>query len=340
MSNIINLQEEKNSKLNPDKFHALVVEKLTEIFNDRDEGYVIQKEKREKNNRTKIGYSIRYKNECISPTVYPFEEKLVYTMEDVENTAKYVTEVYDKNIMRKPKSDITQLTDKNYVLSNVVYSVVSKKGNDTYLKDKIAKDYLDLAVIYRVYLRNILEKGEEDTESFSVLITNAVLQQLGITVEELDEAARVNTSKYMGFTAKPVDVTIHELDHRIPAIGYGEYDMSNVSYLPKYLEKYPEQKNMLYVMYGGKYQQHSASIILYPEYFEALANAIDSDLYIIPSSIHECMAFSSKYRFFSEEIEEIKELISFMNTEEVSDEEVLTNSLYKYSRDTGEITIV
>lgn len=330
MINIIDLQERENNKLREaEEFHALVIEKLSMMLNAEKEGYIVTKQEKVCNNISKIGYNIRYKNENISPVIYlPDDIALFMTKSNVENATRYIMHTYKKEC--NPKIDIYPLKNKDYILSNVVYSVVSKKGNEEYLKGKVTKDYLDLAVIYRVKINKYA----------SCLVTKSLLYNMDITKTELDNAAKVNTPRWMQFTVKPIHTEMLDTIIEDRDIMNRDWDMSNISYLPQYFEKYPEEKQMLFVCGSAHLKEYAGSIILYTEYFEALANAMDSDLYIIPSSIHECMAFNSDSDIYGEKIEEIKELISIINTEEVADEEVLSNSLYKYSRDTKEITIV
>ena len=59
-----------------------------------------------------------------------------------------------------------------------------------------------------------------------------------------------------------------------------------------------------------------------------LANKIGSDLYIIPSSIHECIIISTDFG----DPDEASEMIHFVNADFVQEEEQLSDHVYIFSK--------
>ena len=74
--------------------------------------------------------------------------------------------------------------------------------------------------------------------------------------------------------------------------------------------------------------------MLYPDLIQDFADAIDSSFYIIPSSIHELLLLPAEH---DEESREIKSMIREINDTQVSEEEILSYSLYFYDREKGKI---
>lgn len=75
-----------------------------------------------------------------------------------------------------------------------------------------------------------------------------------------------------------------------------------------------------------------ASAILYDGVPERIRDML-GEFYILPSSIHETIVIPKEDR----DIEELRDLVAFVNDTEVADDEVLTNSVYTYDFNTNEL---
>ena len=81
-------------------------------------------------------------------------------------------------------------------------------------------------------------------------------------------------------------------------------------------------------------QYFGAASILDTAELERLSEDFNDDLYLVPSSVHECIILPTTHL----NIDYIKQSILEVNTTVVSIDDFLSNSLYKYSRNTQEIT--
>ena len=73
----------------------------------------------------------------------------------------------------------------------------------------------------------------------------------------------------------------------------------------------------------------------YKEYFAEVASKLKSDLYVLPSSIHEVIAVPTEgYEPWS-----LTKMVGEINDKEVAEEEVLGDSIYRYSLMTGNLSI-
>ena len=69
--------------------------------------------------------------------------------------------------------------------------------------------------------------------------------------------------------------------------------------------------------------------MLYNGLIEEFSNRIKSNLYILPSSIHEVILIPFNEDF---SVEELKEMVKEINTTKVPDNEILSDSVYIYQR--------
>lgn len=69
--------------------------------------------------------------------------------------------------------------------------------------------------------------------------------------------------------------------------------------------------------------------MLYQSVFAELADRLDSNLIILPSSVHELIMTPDSGEFSTEELEKI---VTEINATEVPLNEVLSNHIYRYDR--------
>ena len=84
-------------------------------------------------------------------------------------------------------------------------------------------------------------------------------------------------------------------------------------------------------------EHNGASFIMHSELMEDLAENVKRDFYIIPSSVHELIIMPVD---FGLDVDSIKEMIKSINSEILSAEEKLSDSLYLWDCKKCEVTIV
>lgn len=82
---------------------------------------------------------------------------------------------------------------------------------------------------------------------------------------------------------------------------------------------------------------NGASSLLFNHVFREFANKVEDDLYILPSSIHEVLIVQA--RGYSSDLPELAAMVRDVNNTEVAVDEILSYSVYKYSRDTDTLDI-
>ena len=170
------------------------------------------------------------------------------------------------------------------------------------LKDMPYEIHSDLAVIY--YLEKVSEEG-----IITAPLTFELIKKLGMDEEEIRNTAWRNTLLKKRAVMMPLSEV---LDCECDEDGVTLYVLTNEN------------------MYLG------AVTILYPDLLDMIADKLGSDLYILPSSIHECLLLPEH-----ESIDgaDLRSLVKKVNDSEVGEGEILSYNVYKYSRSDRSVTI-
>ena len=134
----------------------------------------------------------------------------------------------------------------------------------------------------------------------------------GITEQELYDLAKENTKRLYPSRVESMENMLLEMG--IP------------------LEQEIPKENQLYVI-SNEMRNQGAIHALYPENLEKIAEIVDDDLYLIPSSVHEMLAVSKKA---NPDVLRLQDIIHETNLKQVLPEERLSNQVFCYSRATQE----
>lgn len=263
-----------------------------------------------KNNRVVVyGILVLYKEECVGTVVYLEERNLECS--SISELADFVCRQYQKSLVSKNTLDsIKEYGNKQFVLSNVVYQLINREKNADFLKSTPHKDFLDLALIYRV----VLAASEDGLVSY--VVENSFLSETGISLEELDEAARENTIRRLGVCYHTLDEVLKE--HLTPDFVLNEFAKS------------------MYVL-TNKSCTNGAALLVYPNVLADLAEKLGSDLIVLPSSIHEVLIIVDQHGAM---VEDLHDMVEAVNEDVVREEEFLSNNVYRFAKDTGVLEIV
>lgn len=263
------------------------------------------------------GLSLLAKDEktTISPTLYinDMYEKYLRT-EDLQATLREAAEAMDE-VFREatiPPLDISTAKD------NIIFQLVNTMQNEDMLKNLPHREFQDLSIMYRWVV------GVEQQGLSSVVINNHVAESLGMGEEQLFKAAAENTRRIL----PPVVQSMNEVMR----------DMFMADGMPKELadlmigEQEPERT--MWVI-SNKSRIDGAASMLYEDKLHNLAEKVGTDLYILPSSVHEVIAVSVEMG----EPEELAQMVAEVNMDQVDLSERLSNQVYHYDKDLRKITL-
>ena len=200
---------------------------------------------------------------------------------------------------------------------NIIFKLINKDKNTELLKTVPHKEYLDLAVIFYV----VLSKDDESLKC--KLINNEIFRDWVATVDMLMEDAVENTPRLLGLKIRGILTTLADILHDDDFKAVAEEEDSD---LP------------LYVV-TNRNSMHGAAVLLYRDLLKAFAARKKSDVYIIPCSIHELIMIPT-VECPGIDPQELKNLIYYVNRNELREDEFLSDNLYFYDVVKDEITIV
>ena len=160
--------------------------------------------------------------------------------------------------------------------------------------------YEDMSMVYRVLIRN------PQGESGRALITNELMERMGVTREQLHEDALANSPLVRPAVIKDIrEVLGLVLDDGTP------------------LEMCEPQ---MYVVTTTD-MVWGCGAIFYPGFMDQCTETVGGGYYILPSSIHEVLLYPEDGGVNAKELQE---LVTNINAMEVAPEDRLSNSVYHY----------
>ena len=268
-------------------------------------------------NRTLDGLSLLAKNEetMIFPTLYINDMYEKYSSTgDLQATLREAAEAMDEVFKEAPIPSL----DMNTAKDNIIFQLVNTMQNEDMLKNLPHREFQDLSIIYR-WVVGVDQKGLSST-----VINNNLAKSLGMGEEELFKAAAENTRRIL----PPVVQSMNEVMR----------DMFVADGMPKELadlmigEQEPE---MTMWVISNERKVDGAASMLYEDKLHSLAERVGTDLYILPSSVHEVIAVSVEMG----EPEELARMVAEVNMDQVDLSERLSNQVYHYDKDLRKITL-
>lgn len=298
--------------MNYEEFKQAVEANILNYLPQEYQGYEAHVEPVYKNNAKYDGLTLVKKSgkTNVSPTVYLQNAYEGYKVEALESIMQNLADVLVRGFKERPVQSMEELSFSN---DQIIFQLINREQNKERLQGIPHRDFLDLAIVYR-YIIDIQENS-----TATILVTNELAKRNNLTEEELYELAMVNTKRIMPVFIQGMGKTLTEL-------GFED---------PELLDVLDNDCPMNII--SNEIKSYGATSILYEEYLYELASKLESDLYILPSSIHECILLSTNE---GQEIEMLSEMVCSINATEVSIEERLSNQVYRYMRETRTITIV
>lgn len=262
-----------------------------------------------KNNVLLHGISIIKEGDTAAPVIFVEERFKDYKNgESIENICEKIMEeirAADERI-RIPGTDIESILSRN--AGNLIMQLADAKRNRELLAGVPHRKYMNLSVIYRIDVPEL--KG-------SILITDEIAKKLGLTETEIFLRAQAYTEK-----AYPV---------RIESIGTALEDM-----LPEEIDgrQLDEQTTMIVISYGKSF--YGAAALMNKAALKQAAGMIGGDFYILPSSVHEILAVPAN----AADRDSLLKMVRMVNRTEVAETDVLTDSIYRYDRERGQLEVI
>ncbi|WP_313185077.1 DUF5688 family protein [Lacrimispora sp.] len=286
--------------------------------------YEIRIQKITKNNGIVLdGLIIGKASKNIAPTIYLNSYYMHFThgmslqeiLEDIISAYKENNDVVF--------GDIRELLDFTNLQDNVAFKLIQREKNKELLKDIPYFEFLDLAVVFYLIL------DEHRGGQMTALIHNSHMEPWGVEKEELYRLAMRNTPILLPSEIK----TMKEI---MCDILKGHLEELEMEEMVDDLLDFDSQKPPLYVLSNRK-QINGAGCILYDGCLKDFADSQNSDIVILPSSLHETILVPDDENL---DYGELQKMVGQINESEVPKEDVLSDRIYKYSRHDCSISLI
>ncbi len=219
-----------------------------------------------------------------------------------EDVVSRAAEATDNALSNTPKVDIESLTDYSVMKDKLSMEVVSAERNAEMLENVPHTQMEDMAVVYRL----VLDKN--DAGNGTILVTNNMMEQFGVTAEQLHDDAVKNAPEIRPSEIKGMSEVLSEMmgNDTIPFIDPADEQMF-VATVPDKL--------------------HGAGVIAYPDFMEDAAVKLEGDFYVIPSSVHEVILVKDNGQMTADQLEA---MVKDVNATQVAPEDRLTDHVYHY----------
>lgn len=284
--------------MNYTEFLCSIKQSMTEVF---DSSFNICVKPIEKNNGTYLdGLIICNPDYNISPTIYlnPYYHRYLEGV-SIKDICDDIFTTYNQ-YMPATNFDIESVIDFEKCKDSIIYKLINYKKNEGMLSHIPHLKYLDFAVIFQISLNNT------NFGNASITIHEQLVERWGATLTDLQHLAAQNTPRL--FPHQLID--LNKLVSKVfDMSAYGDvtdmYALSNIT------------------------KTNGASVILYEGLLNDIANKLNSNLILLPSSIHEFIIMPHEY---DTDLAYLTELINSVNDTSVSDEEILSNHPYIYDK--------
>lgn len=270
-----------------------------------------------KNNDTHLdGLTLLCTKYNLSPTIYLnhyFKQyEMGHSLSDIEED---ILNTYQENCPSR-NIDISFFTDYDKVKSRIVFKLVNYERNRELLQDVPHYRFLDLALIFNCLVES------SPSGSATILIHEHHLTYWDITRDDLYALAQQNTPKLLSYEIRNMTDVLKEL--------FADDEFAEM--IP---DSDISSEHSMYVL-TNRYKLNGSGCILYPNLLHDLAARLESDLLILPSSIHEVLIIPARNHSSPDEL---SDMVKDVNSSQLSREEILSDHIYYYSRENGQLTM-
>lgn len=186
------------------------------------------------------------------------------------------------------------ITDYESAKNKLIVELVSADRNREMLEKTPHMQMADMAVVFRVMV------DPQDITKGTVLVSNSLQDQYGITQDQLQKDALENAARI-----RPAE--IRSMSEALGMESKGEEEILFVASVPDAVR--------------------GAGVIAYPGFLDQAAGKLEGDFFVLPSSIHEVLLVKDDGR---QHAKELNDLVSAVNQTKVSPEEQLSDNAYHY----------
>lgn len=202
---------------------------------------------------------------------------------------------------------INDIQNYDVMKNKLVMEVVSAETNAELLETVPHKDIEDMAVIYRFDVKDIVGEGA------TVIVTNKMLDNYGITPDQLHEDAVKNAPEIRPIVIQGMAEVLAK------QMGVEDMEMLGLN-IP------PEQEQIFVASVPDNV--HGAGILAYEDFMDKASERVgNQSFFILPSSIHELLIVPDNGMM---DLHSLEQMVREVNATTVDPSEKLTDNVYHY----------
>ncbi|SCY23298.1 hypothetical protein SAMN02910451_01852 [Butyrivibrio hungatei] len=224
-----------------------------------------------------------------------------------EDVVDKAVKVISDGFENRPQIDVASLTDYDQMKDKLVMEVVSAETNKEMLENVPHQNMEDMAVVYRFVLNS------DDEGRASILATNQMIENMGVTPEQLHADALENAPRIKPAEIKGMGEVLAEMMGVEQAEMMGLYPVR------------PEDEQIFVASVPDKV--HGAGVLAYQDFMDQAAERAGGDFYILPSSIHEILIVPDNGKM---RLSDLENMVKEVNATQVAPADKLTDNVYHY----------
>ncbi len=296
------------------------------------EDYLVSpKEVRKNNGVSLLGLFIRKNGGNIAPTIYL--ESFLESYENGVPLSEVLEELLEAYRQAAPQEevDLACFQDFSQVRDHIVYRVVNAAWNADLLSEVPHIRYLDLAICFSyLFYEKTLGIG-------SIMVYNNHVAAWKSDAGELYRLAKENTKRLLG----EVLVDLEDVIAYGRSLGDILREQKDGGFPDSLQEAFPGKDARAASGFGdgdGRIAMklltnqrglYGAAAMLYPDILRKAAGMMDSDLFVLPSSVHEVLLVPDRGEV---EADELRRLVREVNATQVDAQDLLSDEVYRYDR--------
>lgn len=196
----------------------------------------------------------------------------------------------------------------------IIPLLVQTINNDAFINDCPHRAFKNLTVIYKL----VHFGADTDDAKISIKITDEVASELGYTEETLYQESLANLRSHFAPVVENLMTIVQEFMPVDEGLEMGDSPLLVVT---------------------NNFKFNGANALLLPDVFKNIADDLGCNLFILPSSIHEVLVLPD---FDNERLsgDKLFQMVQEVNATCVVVEEVLTDALYYFNRETNGIELL
>ena len=266
-------------------------------------------------NRAYTGLMVRKEGEMLTPTINLNRLYEAYKAQPGVTMETVCRKIADIVIEAPIQVDLKAILNYEDVKDKLFIRVSSAEANKEVLEIVPHQLKEDLAITYHVAV------GKNQDGLSSMLITNEMMKEYGVTQEQIHEDAMKSSPRVMVPEVSSIGALIDEIYQKnILMLTPDEREML--------LETLQESSEMpTFFVVTNTERIDGAGVIFYPEFMDNMGELLGNDFFILPSSIHQMLILPDDGQV---DAEMLRDMVKEVNATQVAPAERLTNDVYHF----------